>query len=521
MSAPVLAFADYTKPFLLETDASQIGLGAVLSQKQEDGKYHPVAYGSRSLKASEKRYHSSRLEFLALKWAVTEHFEEYLRYKPFKVKTDNNPLTYVMTTAKLNACGIRWAQELASFDFELEYIKGKNNAAADALSRLEDRLPPDHADRISVQAMKANLAQLEEKQYLGIQQVRDVLDGVTGAAELPDDSAKADTGDETNRVPDGASLLPQRTAGLATVPRPSHRPRGTAALLQRVTQLGYRPAAKCPRSVRRVAEDDGEPQLVSRQLVRSILDQAADHVVSKTAVRAETLDPSVQAEADRVERNMRITCAERLSKYATENYDVPLVEGMTLPQRRAQATGFVDWVDLQRKDLVLNRVMKWRTRLNAWLETNRKLEMRHDGRLDHTHRPRPQLEDILGNLKDTPDGKKYLLVQKRLTYLNGKLYLRERKKLDGENMLLFIVPRDSRQLAINFCHDDAGHQGRDRTLSLIKERMWWPGMHQMVLDAVQKCWRCKKFEQPPVVARMIPLKATRPNEAIAHGLHVL
>ena len=84
MLAPVLAFADYTKPFLLETDASQIGLGAVLSQKQEDGKFHPVAFGSRSLKASEKRYHSSRLEFLALKWAVTEHFEELPKVQAFQ-----------------------------------------------------------------------------------------------------------------------------------------------------------------------------------------------------------------------------------------------------------------------------------------------------------------------------------------------------------------------------------------------------------------------------------------------------
>ena len=268
--------------------------------------------------------------------------------------------------------------------------------------------------------MKANLAWLEEKQHLGIQQVRDVLDGVTGAAESADESAKADVSDETNKVPDGASLLSQCTVGITAAPRPSHRPRGTTALLQRAAQLGYRPAARCPRPMRLVFEDDGEPQLVSRQLVGSILDQAVDRVVNKTTVRAETLDPLVQAEADRVERNMKIMCAERLSKYATGNYDVPIVEGMSLPQRRAQPTGFVDWVDLQRKDPVLNRVMKWRTRLNAWLETNRKLEMRHDGHVDYTHRPRPKLEDILGNLKDTPDGKKYLLVQKQFDLLRWK-----------------------------------------------------------------------------------------------------
>ena len=70
ITAPVLAFADFEKPFRLETDASKDGLGAVLSQKQPDGKFHPVAYASCSLKGSEAKYHSSKLEFLALKWAV-------------------------------------------------------------------------------------------------------------------------------------------------------------------------------------------------------------------------------------------------------------------------------------------------------------------------------------------------------------------------------------------------------------------------------------------------------------------
>ena len=78
MSSPVLAFAYYMKDFLLKTDASKEGLGAVLSQKQADGHFHPVAYGSWALTAHEKNYHSTKLEFLALKWAVTEHFKEYL-----------------------------------------------------------------------------------------------------------------------------------------------------------------------------------------------------------------------------------------------------------------------------------------------------------------------------------------------------------------------------------------------------------------------------------------------------------
>ena len=103
MTAPVLVFADYTKPFLLETNASKDGLGVVLLQKQADRWYHPIAYGSRALTPHEKNYHSTKLEFLALKWAVTEHFKEYLPYQSFVVWMDKNPLTYIMSTPNLDA----------------------------------------------------------------------------------------------------------------------------------------------------------------------------------------------------------------------------------------------------------------------------------------------------------------------------------------------------------------------------------------------------------------------------------
>ena len=113
LTVPVLAFADFKKPFLLETDTSIEGLGVVLSQKQDDGRYHPIAYASRGLKGGESRYHSSKLEFLALKWAMTDQFKEYLQYQPFLVRTDNNPLTYVMTMPNLDAVGHRWVAAMA------------------------------------------------------------------------------------------------------------------------------------------------------------------------------------------------------------------------------------------------------------------------------------------------------------------------------------------------------------------------------------------------------------------------
>ena len=78
LQAPILAFPDFNKPFLLEMDASRRGLGAILSQKQADGRYHPIAYASHVMNETEQRYHSNKQEFLALKWAITEQFHEYL-----------------------------------------------------------------------------------------------------------------------------------------------------------------------------------------------------------------------------------------------------------------------------------------------------------------------------------------------------------------------------------------------------------------------------------------------------------
>ena len=110
LQAPILSFPDFTKPFLLEMDASGRGLGAVLSQKQADGRYHPIAYASHVMNETEQRYHLNKQEFLALKCAVTEQFHEYLspygkNRNEFVVRTDNNLLTYIFFSTNLDAAG--------------------------------------------------------------------------------------------------------------------------------------------------------------------------------------------------------------------------------------------------------------------------------------------------------------------------------------------------------------------------------------------------------------------------------
>lgn len=132
----ISAHPDFSRPFLLSTDASMDGLGAVLSQvPQGESRPRPVAFASKTLSRSQSRYPAHRLEFFALKWAVCDKFPHWLKGNRFTVLTDNNPLTYIMTKPKLGACEQRWVSKLVPFDFDLKYIPGTQNVPADLLSR--------------------------------------------------------------------------------------------------------------------------------------------------------------------------------------------------------------------------------------------------------------------------------------------------------------------------------------------------------------------------------------------------
>ena len=115
---------------------------------------------------TEQRYHSNKQEFLAHKLAVTEQFYEYLSLygknrNEFVVHMGNNPLTYIFSTANLDAAGQRWVAHLASYNFILEYQKGKDNTVADFLSYMDDHLTEgkvqDYLSKIPYPGVKAVL----------------------------------------------------------------------------------------------------------------------------------------------------------------------------------------------------------------------------------------------------------------------------------------------------------------------------------------------------------------------------
>lgn len=161
-SPPILANPVFQQPFELHTDTSGTGLGAMLYQTQNDVK-KVIAYASRSLsKSKKKNTRPSKLEFLALKWAVTEKFADYLTNTKFTVYTDNNPLTHIFTSAKLDATGQRWASALGHFDFDLIYRAGVHNKDAYAMSRYPyETMDDDHRIKIEDSTVKTICGSLQ------------------------------------------------------------------------------------------------------------------------------------------------------------------------------------------------------------------------------------------------------------------------------------------------------------------------------------------------------------------------
>ena len=358
LQAPILAFPDFDKPFLLEMDTSGKGLGAVLSQKQADGRYHPIAYASRVMNPVEQKYHSSKQEFLALKWAVTEQFHEYLtphgkNRNEFIVRTDNNPLTYIFSTASLDAAGQRWVAKLANYNFSLEYQKGQDNMVADFLSRLDNCLPEG-----------------DVQDYLG---------------KIPYPGVKA--------------ILDN-----ATTP------------LEERAELGIKPAADGPVN--------------------------------------------------------------------------PQQESLVARPARFATTNVTDWKLEQKEDSILYQVV------------------------EHQKSSHNDFREALAGLTDRKSIDAYVKSKDKFVLKNGLLY---RKSVQGpikEAIFKFVVPRTHRSAALDGCHREAAHQGQKRSLSLMQECFWWPGMARDLQTHIKKCGRCLKFEAAAPIAPMQPLTCSGPGELL-------
>ena len=264
------------------------------------------------------------------------------------VRTDNNPLTYVFSSASLDAAGQRWVAKLANYNFSLEYQKGKDNTVADFLSRVEDRLP-----------------EAEVEDYL------------------------------------------------VTIP-----------------QVG----------------------------VKEVLDNA----ISPPAQDLET--------------------KSRLHK--------PKVEALMARPAKFASVNVTNWQREQKADPVLFTIVK------------------------NLRAPREQFREALRQVLDRKAVRAYVRIKDQLVMKNGLLYLKTQQGPSNETTWRFVVPQAHQMTALDGCHREAAHQGQKRTMSLMMERFYWPGMCRQVIRKVKNCARCRQFGAASPVAAMKPLTCSGPGELL-------
>ena len=143
----------------------------------------------------------------------------------------------------------------------------------------------------------------------------------------------------------------------------------------------------------------------------------------------------------------------------------------------------LDWKSLQENDPIIQHILKWK-------HSNSNKNAKKDKNAD-----RWTLEEYLLTVVNSYDAKAYGDWQKDFTLLNDMLFINDTPKSSTDTALLFMVPASKCQAALDLCHWDVGHQGRDRTYSLLQGRFWWPKMRTQMMMTLQNCEKCKVYEK--------------------------
>jgi hypothetical protein len=142
-TAPILSYPNFEEPFILYTDASYQGLGAVLGQKDEEGNEHVIAYASRSLDKAELNYAPTEIECLAAVWGM-KYFRPYIYQSTFELVTDHAALKWLINKPDPSKRMARWIMTLTDYPYTISYKQGKRHHNADALSRLKSNSENQH-----------------------------------------------------------------------------------------------------------------------------------------------------------------------------------------------------------------------------------------------------------------------------------------------------------------------------------------------------------------------------------------
>ena len=220
---------------------------------------------------------------------------------------------------------------------------------------------------------------------------------------------------------------------------------------------------------------------VEKDAVNEIMERAHfSHIL-----HAETDNPALIAKHEEFEEELNVQVATMvMEKHIKHNL-----------------TG-LDWKSLQENDPIIQHVLKWKCHNND------------KGTKKDKNADRRTLEQYLLTVVNSHNAKAYGNWQKDFTLLNDMLFINNTPKGSTDMALLFVVPACKCQAVLDLCHRDVGHQGRDRTYSLLQERFWWPKMRTQMMMAIQNCEKCKIYEKKDPKAPLCTIVATEPMDLV-------
>ena len=487
-SEQVMAYPNDTGVFILDTDASNTGIGAVLSQMQwneerQKEEERPVAYASKSLTRTQRRYCVTRRELLAIVTFVWQ-FRPYLLGRKFVIRTDHSALRWIMSFREPENQMARWIELLSQFDFKIEHRPGKNHGNCDSLSRVpcdpECKCYDGQAILEELPCGGCETCQRKHKSWSTFMEVDNVIplksvkyEVIISESQPQGEPFDSDTAKQPADITCAADCCIPAIHGHA----------GPCITVSMVS----------------VCKQTSDPELSSQSETTVLENQcfvcatgAVKHMCLSfynkpcEAQQGDTLDEC--ANSQRLEISVRAVKPANTTTTCTDE----TVDGdnITHGRHRVQATWAKDYTDsdlikMQKDDTDLKPVMQWM-----------------DESTDRPHRERVQsLSKATRNL---------WLLWDQLTLVNGVLYKRWVGSDATSSYLQLVVPQCLQDKVLHSLHNTvtSGHLGIKKTLSKVKRSFYWYGQKMCVRNWIMKCKVCGA-RKPPAKTPRAPLKEYR------------
>ena len=512
--APCLYPPDFSKPFVLQTDASDKGIGGVLTQEFPDGE-HPIGYVSRQYLPAETRYSPTEQEALAVVYTIGQ-FEHYLVDRHFTVVTDHSAHVWLPTKKSQNKRLARWAIMLSQFNYSVQYRKGKDNANADALSRAP--LPTTPSDR-SIDE--------EEKEYPAVSSTPIKSEKSARISSTTIELGYASKND--TQLTTVKTFYPLSTTSTPLYIRSHYEtlfalhPTRVSAALQtpEVQQHKTRADLQTPR-----------PELIPIRKWQDQYSKAAESIATQKKVRfnlktsATTRNQKEQEERKEKEKEKekretnpekQIEIAEKINReqeQKEEKQQQKQVEAQQAQEQRLTQEVFTEYYDFTVLDLH-HRNQLAQAQLNdpfckPIIQFLYKHEIPADLNPVESSRFRSLCENyIYRSSVDFPED-------------TGLFYLSLSAPLHGVTPIIprLVIPRVYQLPLIQVFHDSpfAGHLGINKTYKRISERFYWKGMYLDTMNYILSCPTCKEskiINKPPAQPSTRLPRPIAPMEIVA------